>query len=144
MDFRGLYLLENDMRISERADPQLKLLYRWESANGWDDNLCSFFRCGWTIHNACELYRVPQPMIKLHTTRNLPWSCPSENIISMQRDKYLNVPISLHETSHHIVYHKHGARPQDHGPTFLRIYLDLLIQNGFNMYKSANAYGLRW
>lgn len=136
--------MEITMSIHERADPQVKPLYKWEAANGWDDSTISFNKSKSLIIWACKIYNVEPPKVQLHTTRLLPWSCSDENIISMQRDKYLNVPISLHEASHHIVNKLYGARPQDHGPTFLRIYLDLLIRNGFNMYHSAASNGLRW
>lgn len=117
-------------------------LYRWESANGWDDNTISFNKAKSLIVSACKAYNVEPPEVVLHTTRALPFSY--DDMISMQRDKYLNVPVSLHEAAHHIVKSLHGMRPQDHGPTFLRIYLDLLIRNGFDMYNSAKAKGLRW
>ena len=111
---------------------------------GWDDSDTNFSAASQAIHNTCEFYKVPQPEIKLHTTRALPWSCPERGVISLQRDKYLNVPISLHEATHHVVWHKFGTRVQDHGPTFLGVYLDLLKTNGFDMYDSARAYGLKW
>lgn len=132
------------MSISNRADPQLTKLYRWEVVNGWDDNTIAFDKASSIIISACKLYNVEPPTVLLHTTRALPWSCPTWNIISLQRDRYLNVPISLHEAAHHIVYKLHGAKPQDHGPTFLGIYLDLLNRNEFPMFNSAKAYGLRW
>lgn len=127
-----------------KADPQLKPLYRWESANGWDDNTISFKKAKSLIISACELYNVEPPEVLLHTTRALPFSYYDFDIISMQRDKYLNVPVSLHEAAHHIVKKVHGMRPQDHGPTFLGIYLDLLNRNGFPMHINARAHGLRW
>jgi len=40
----------------------------------------------------------------------------------------LNVATALHEAAHCIAWHLHGERIQDHGPTFLRIYLDLLVR----------------
>src|SRR5208282_5290797 len=102
--------LEIEMPISQRADPQIKLLYRWEAANGWDDNTIQFEEAKSAIISACKLYNVEPPDIQLHTTRSLPWSYPEQNIISLQRDKYLNLPIALHEASHHIVHKLHGAR----------------------------------
>ncbi len=129
-------------------DPQIKALYKWEGKNGWDVSDTSFSKAGWAIHNACELYRVPQPVVKLHTTRALPWSIPSEMVISLQRDCYLNIPIALHEATHHIVFHLFGARPQDHGPTFLGIYLRLLarekVETRAALHASARAHGLKW
>lgn len=125
-------------------DPQQKRLYAWESTNGWETNTIGFNQAKSIIVSACKLYKVQPPEIKLHTTRALPWACPAENLISLQRDKYLNIPIALHEAAHHIVYNLHGARPQDHGRTFLGIYLDLLDKNEFPRYSQAKAYGLRW
>lgn len=132
------------MPISQRNDRQVNLLYRWESWNGWDKNTIGFNKAKSVIISACRAYKVKLPEIKIHNTRLLPWSCPENNLISMQRGKYLNIPVCLHEASHHIVYNLYGARPQDHGPTFLGIYLDLLNRNGFPRYRSAKEYGLRW
>lgn len=126
------------------TDPQRSRLYIWESANGWDANTIGPNKAKSLIISACKLYKVQPPEIMFHTTRQLPWSCPEENVISLQRDKYLNIPIALHEVTHHIVWHQYGARPQDHGPTFLGIYLDLLDRNGFPSYTSAKGNGLRW
>ena len=132
------------MSISNHPDPQMKRLYAWEAANRWDKNTISFKRAKEVILVSCDMYGVTLPEVLIHKTRALPWSCPSENIISMQRDKYLNIPIALHEATHHIVYYWYGTRPQDHGPTFLGIYLDLLKRYSFDMYTSAKAVGLRW
>ncbi len=127
-----------------RADPQLKRLYRWESTNGWDNNTINFNTAKSIIISACGLFEVDPPEVQLHTSHALPFSIPAWDLISLQKGKYLNVPICLHEASHHIVNKLRGARPQDHGPTFLGIYLHLLNKNGFPMYDSARMNGLRW
>lgn len=142
------------MPISSRSDPQLKRLYRWEENNGWDESTISFRKAKALIILACKVYKVEPPKVLLHTTRALPHSFPEENFISLQRDKYLKVPISLHEAAHHIVYKLYGARPQDHGPTFMGVYLKLLtkfhtnkidgLSSNLMWYYIADAAELRW
>jgi len=39
-----------------------------------------------------------------------------------------NVPTALHEAAHHIAWTFYGDRIQDHGRTWLGIYLDLLVR----------------
>jgi hypothetical protein len=59
-----------------------------------------------------------------------------------------NVATALHEAAHHIAWAVHGERVQDHGATFLGIYLDLLSRAGVAprvaLEASARAHGLRW
>jgi hypothetical protein len=136
------------MPISFRADPQLKPLYAWEERNGWNDSTISFKSAKKHIIDACNYYKVVIPEVRLHATRNLPYASQHNNFISLQRDRYLNVPVSLHEAAHHIVWQKYGARPQDHGPTFLGIYLHLLekakITLPGGLRASAKAAKLKW
>ena len=130
------------------ADPQITALYNWEGSNGWDSNRTSFKKARAAILSACRHFWVEPPEIRLHKTRSLPWSKPGQMLISLQRDRYLNIPIALHEATHHIVFHLFGDKPQDHGPTFLGIYLHLLerakVKTRANLRASARAYGLKW
>jgi len=129
-------------------DPQLKNLYRWEGSNGWDVSNASFKKAKDAIIFACSYFSVSAPEIKLHKNRNLPFSIPDKMVIGLQRDRYLNVPIALHEASHHIAWHLFGSRIQDHGPTFLGIYLHLLetveVDTRVALRTSARAHKLKW
>jgi hypothetical protein len=125
-------------------DPQLKSVYAWENKMDWNGSDISFLKAVMLIEDACRRYKVKSPTVKLHKTHHLPFSIPEQNIISLQRDRYLNVPITLHEAAHHIVYHLHGARAQDHGPTFMAVYLDLLKASKIDAYESAEKHGLKW
>ena len=125
-------------------DPQVNRLYRWESRNGWDVSNISFAQAKRIIFHACHHYGVAHPEVRLHTTRSLPWSISELNLISLQRDRYLNIPVALHEATHHIVDHLHGSRPQEHGATFMGVYLDLLNLFYIRMHDNARAYGLKW
>lgn len=59
-----------------------------------------------------------------------------------------NVATAMHEAAHHIAWHLHGERIQDHGRTFLGIYLDLLVRAKVAprvaLEASARSYKLKW
>ena len=59
-----------------------------------------------------------------------------------------NVATALHEAAHHIAWYLHGDRIQDHGRTFLGIYLDLLIRAKVAprvaLEASDRAHKLKW
>jgi hypothetical protein len=56
-----------------------------------------------------------------------------------------NIPVVLHEAAH-VITHTLSPRSQDHGPTWLGVYLDLMV--GFfpasAIYPSARTNKLRW
>jgi hypothetical protein len=125
-------------------DPQLKSVYSWENKMGWNGSDISRMHAVMLIEQACRKYKVKSPIIKFHTSRALPYSVPEENIISLQTHRYLNIPITLHEAAHHIVWNLYGCRVQDHGPTFMGVYLDLLEGSDIDAYESAKNHGLKW
>lgn len=55
---------------------------------------------------------------------------------------------AMHEASHHIVFKLCGYRVQDHGPTFLGVYLWLLERSGVApqsaLHASAREFKLKW
>ena len=59
-----------------------------------------------------------------------------------------NVATALHEAAHIIVFDKFGDKPQDHGPTFMGVYLWLLTTAGvaprIALEATARANGLKW
>lgn len=59
-----------------------------------------------------------------------------------------NPQTCLHEAAHWILWKLHGERPQDHGPTFMRIYLHLLVEYDVApreaLEASARRHKLKW
>lgn len=59
-----------------------------------------------------------------------------------------NVPIVMHEVAHHIAWCLHGERIQDHGATWLGIYLKLLViakvAPQLALEATARSHGLKW
>lgn len=137
------------MSSSDRPDPQLELVYAWEDSWwGWNKSLISFDESQRWIKLACRAFEVHAPSVTRHYTRALSWSIPQYNIISMQNDGGLNIPISLHEASHHIVWHRYGDKAHDHGPTFVGVYLRLLekakVASPEALRSSLKKFNVRW
>jgi len=59
-----------------------------------------------------------------------------------------NPQTALHEAAHWICWKLHGERIQDHGPTFLRVYLHLLVTYEVApreaLEASARKFKLKW
>jgi hypothetical protein len=135
-------------------DPQKDNVYSWEDSwPGWDKNHLSFKACKELVHIACAAYDVEPPDVQEHKERTYSWSRPSTDDMSIQGGEHRgqgakNVAIVLHETAHHIAWNLHGDRIQDHGRTFLGIYLDLLTQAmvapRVALEASARAFKLKW
>ncbi len=121
------------MAYSSR-DPHGEALYSWENSwPGWDRNHLSLRQCRALAKTVCAHYKVKCPAMVHHESGPDGMSKPWDNRISLLDGKRLqlggrNVSTVLHELAHHVTWHLHGERVQDHGPTFLRIYLDMLIR----------------
>jgi hypothetical protein len=119
---------------SDDLDPHKNDVYLWEDSwPGWNRNHVGIRACRRLIATACRHYKVKCPTVTTHHKRSFSFSIPTKDYISLQgwghEDRGgLNVPTALHEAAHHIAWSLHGDRIQDHGPTWLGIYLDLLIR----------------
>lgn len=135
-------------------DPQREDLYRWEETWGpWNFNSLTLTECREWIEFACRLYDVEPPRVRQHRTRELSWCHIKMGVISLQGGKHRyrggrNVSQALHEVAHWIVFKLFDDRPQDHGPTFLGVYMWLLeaarVAPRIALHASARAHGLRW
>lgn len=140
--------------MAKDLDPHKEDVYRWEDSwPGWGKNHIAFKHCKTLIDSACSAYKVPCPKIIQHPKRTFSWSMPTKDLISLQGGAARgpggrNVPTALHEAAHHIAWHLHGDRIQDHGPTFLGIYLDLLsrarVAPLLALESTARSFGLKW
>src|ERR1700685_3857805 len=116
------------------SDPHKNDVYLWEDSwPGWNKNHVTVTACRTLVYHACDAYKVQRPVVVKHPQRSFSWSMPTRNRISLQGGEHrgnggLNVATTLHEAAHHIAYALYGDRIQDHGPTWLGVYLDLLIK----------------
>lgn len=125
--------------MARGEDDQLAKVYRFEDDfPGWGRNQMTLAQCRGLIRSACELHGVPHPAVRQHNKRSYSWCLPwggtdGRGLISLQavgpdNKGAKNAAVSLHEAAHHIAYRKHGKRIECHGPTFVGIYLDLLVK----------------
>jgi len=143
--------------MTKRADddPQKEALYAWEDTwYDWGENSLTLAQCRKLIRGACRKYGVPPPAVKQHT-RSMSWCMPTAYLISMQaaspekpNRSGKNPATALHEAAHHIAYFYFKDKIQDHGPSFLGIYMWLLesakIAPEVALHASARKHGLRW
>ncbi len=136
------------------ADPQKAALYAWEDTWGpWNYNALTLTECRAYIEEACRLYDVPPPRVRQHRSNEYSWCHVVMGIISLQGGAHRarggrNASQCLHEAAHWIVHKKWGDKPQDHGPTFLGVYLWLMTEARLApataLHASARAHGLSW
>jgi len=134
-------------------DPHKERVYEFEDSwPGWGRNHITFKACRELVYHACDAYKVKRPVIVQHPQRSFSWSMPTKNRISLQGGEHRenggrNVATVMHEAAHHIAWCLYGDRIQDHGPTFFRIYFDLLVRAKVApevaLKASAAAHGLK-
>ena len=135
------------------ADPHRATVYAWEDEWNWNYNTQGIKALRSLIRRACKRWKVKYPTVVHHHVRAISFSMPAVNYISLQGGDHearggRNPPTALHEAAHHITYVLYGEKVQDHGRTFLGIYLDLLvwakIAPPLALYATARAHGLKW
>jgi len=135
-------------------DPHRLTVYRWETGwHWWNMNTLSLPKCRELILFACALYDVAPPVVRL-CGGEMSYSEPRRNLIALQSRSRrpgrggMNPATALHEAAHHIVDRLFGEVVQDHGPTFLGVYLYLLwrakVAPWPALTASARHHGLRW
>lgn len=136
------------------GDPQRAAIYAWEDTwPAWYLNTHTLTELRYIVRHACKLYRTAPPSVIQHNRRSMSWCDVEDGRISFQAvgpsgRGGKNVPVALHEVAHLVVFRRFGLRPQDHGPTFLGVYLWLLakarIAPRVALEASARACGLKW
>lgn len=134
-------------------DPQKEKVYEWEASfRDWDRNTLKLGEMRERVRWACKKYRVSQPKVRQHHTRE--WSWYKDGTyrggvakISFQHGQS-NPAIALHEAAHHIIYELLGEDVEDHGREFFGVYLWLLIEAkvapASALYPSARTASLRF
>lgn len=138
----------------EKTDPQCQSLYQWEDDwLLWNRNTHSLPVLRKIIRVVCKLYKVTAPAVSGHKNKQYSYYLPGRHSISLQGGKKhryggRNPATALHEAAHHIAGQLHGKTIQDHGPTFLRIYLDLLerarVAPRIALEATARSHSLKW
>lgn len=118
----------------DSEDPQRQAVYDWEDYWApWGNNDLTLRQCRDAIYWACGRFDVRAPKVTQHNTCAMSECDVVQGVISMQGKARRegrggkNAATVLHEAAHWIVHQLHGWQPQDHGPTFLGVYLTLLI-----------------
>lgn len=124
-------------RGSDPDDPQKEAVYAfedsWQSFNNSDLTLA---QCRDAVRWACEAWKVPTPVVRQHHEATFSWCNVETGVISLQARSRRpgrggkNAAVALHEAAHWIVFQRWGERVQDHGPTFVGVYIGLLWQYG--------------
>lgn len=108
--------------------------WQWEFSNIFDKpQALSLRRMRWIVSKACEMYQVKSPTV--YKKRNA--SASSYYIYNTVRPDlagsiqlipiHMNIASLLHEVAHAIFWQRYSTREEDdHGPTWLGIYVDLL------------------
>lgn len=138
---------------ARNADPNCEKVYAFEDSwPGWESNTAGLGECRRLIRAACDHFAVEAPVVVKHD-KGFSWSIPKLSRISMLGGErlgpgHLNAAVALHEAAHHIVYKLHGNRPQDHGPIFCGVYLDLLVRGKIAprvaLEASMRSFGIKW
>lgn len=136
-------------------DPSKEAVYDWEDEwYDWNENILSLRECRLLIRAACAKFGLAPPTVVQHKTNSFSYCAPALNKISIQAVGSKptrggkNPATALHEAAHFIAYKLHGERIQDHGPTFLGIYMWLLDQAKIApkraLEATARSHGLKW
>jgi hypothetical protein len=130
------------------SDPQQDAVYRWEGSwKAWNRAELTLAACRSAINWACDQYGVEPPRVWSHPGKRYPWCDVEKRVVSFSL-KGKNVATALHEAAHLIVSDVFGDRVQDHGPTFLGVYMWLLETAGvaprIALHATARSHKLKW
>lgn len=132
-------------------DSQRDAVYAWETEwADWNRGTLSLTKCRAYVAVACQLFGLDLPTVRQHRTKASSYSCTTETaaVISFNL-QHKNPAIALHEVAHYIHSKTtRGHTAQDHGPTWLGIYLTLLIVAQVApkaaLFATARKHKLRW
>ena len=140
---------------ADDRDPQASRVYAWEREwKDWNVESLTLPQCRTVVRIACKHFGLKPPRVRQHRSSYWSWCDPTIEVIDFQAVKrrgragQKNKAVALHEAAHFIYFKFHGWRGQDHGPTFLAIYLWLLekarVAPPVALRATARSHGLRW
>lgn len=143
---------KNARKAKRNPDPQQQKVYDWEDGfRDWNRSTISLKECRRVITAACTAFKIPPIPVKGHNGTHMSYSAEHEDgrrEISLRKKDHLNYAVALHEAAHYITDMYAGARAQCHGPSFLGVYIQLLVlaevAPAEAIYASARKAGLKW
>lgn len=109
--------------------------WQWEFTNIFDKpQKISMRRLRWAVNKACALYQVKPPTVNKRMTKHGATSHYIYDTSKLHKPGriellsiHMNLPCVLHEVAHAIRFQRYPKlKEDDHGPTWLGIYIDLL------------------
>lgn len=137
-----------------KTDSQQGAVYTWEGEwFGWNTNQLTLPECRQLIRAAVEPFDVATPKVTQHWKRSFSWFSPDDNLICLQargalRTSGKNASTCLHEAAHVVMWDWYRYGAQDHGPTFMAIYLSMMIRAqvapASALFATARKHRLKW
>jgi hypothetical protein len=122
---------------TEGKDPQRDAVYDWEGEfRDWNRKTLSLSDVRAFVRTACAYYGVKPPSVHHHTGRA--YAFTQGRKLSFP-DWCMNPAVALHEAAHYIADQLFGNELQDHGETWLGIYLWLLEKAAVAPRKALTA-----
>jgi hypothetical protein len=140
--------MSSKRKCSDASDPQGQKFYEWTwEWLDWNVKQLSLKDCKELISKICAAWQVPMPKVAAASAHKHFSEYDDESYKIELIPSHHNFAVSIHEAAHAICYH-HFPKSQDHGPTFVAVFLDLMCQAGIApkeaLYASARKAGLRW
>lgn len=113
----------------EKPDPQVKRLYNWQYEwLEWNRASITLKEAQKVVDKACALWRIPAPPVSKQP-KKFTYSVynDGQRVIRLLPEHF-NTAMALHEVTHHIVDVRYGTAYQHHGPEFVGVFADLLIE----------------
>lgn len=129
------------------ADPQRERVYEWETEFAdWNRKTMTLPEVRAYVSTSCAHYGLEAPPVRPLPGKQYAY-CMGDGDHMGFSEWCRNPAIALHESSHFIVL-KLSPKSQDHGPTWLGIYMWLLeearIAPASALTASARKHGLKW
>lgn len=138
------------MPRKNRKDPQRKRVYEWQwEWRDWNKANISLERAIKVVEHSCKIWKVPPPNAVERMSRKKGYSSYNDGHRTIRLlPVHMNTAMALHEVAHHIKEVRFGTAGGDHGPEWLGIFVDLLVDWNVApreaIEASLTARGLKW
>ena len=135
------------MSNAKDNDPQREAVYEWETEfRDWNRQTMKLPEVREYVRTACAHYKLEAPPVRPLSGKQYAY-CMGDGAHMGFSEWCRNPAIALHESAHFITLNL-APKAQDHGPTWLGIYMWLLEAAGVApveaLAASARKHGLRW
>jgi hypothetical protein len=139
--------MNSTRKSKDASDPQAQKFYDWTwQWLDWNVKQMGLKDCRELIRKICAAWQVPMPKVLAVSAQRHFSDYDDEGHQIRLIPSHHNMATSIHEAAHAIVYH-HYPGAQDHGPTFVGVFLDLMDQAEIApreaLYTSARKAGLK-